>query len=138
VNAPLVTVTREAKFDAAHSIPGYPGKCRETHGHTWLLAISVTGPVMDLEPWRAERGMVVDMGAIKDWLALLTAELDHSLLNNVVTCPTTERVLLYIAARAQAELNPALPDGCWVSKVALSEQPLTPRFWAEVVLDPTR
>jgi 6-pyruvoyltetrahydropterin/6-carboxytetrahydropterin synthase len=128
----LVTVTREAKFDAAHHLPGHVSDCRNVHGHTWLLTLSVTGSVRPLEDSSAERGMVVDMGVLKDWLKRITAELDHRDLNDLLEYPTTERVLMWIAARAKTELEPGLSDGCWVSKVTLSEQVLSPRFWAAV------
>jgi 6-pyruvoyltetrahydropterin/6-carboxytetrahydropterin synthase len=126
----FVTLTREAKFDAAHFLPNHRSKCSQIHGHTWLLRLSVRGPVQPLDSFKAEQGMVVEMEAIKNWLKLLVAELDHRLLNDIIEYPTTEQVLLWIANKAMDELNPVLPPLCWVSEVALSEQPLTPAFWA--------
>ncbi len=130
----MLTLTRETKFDASHWLPDHDSKCSRQHGHTYLLQLSITGPVMPLEPHCAERGMVIEMEAIKNWLKLLTAELDHSVLNDRIEYPTTERVLLWIVNKAKDELEPVLPDGCWVSEMALYEQALTPKFWAKVVL----
>ncbi len=132
----LVTLTREAKFDAAHFLPNHHSKCSQMHGHTWLLRLSITGQVHALDSFCAEQGMVVEMEAIKNWLKLLQAELDHRLLNSIIEYPTTERVLLWIAQKAKAEFEPCLPETCFISKLALSEQPLTPAFWAEVTFEP--
>jgi 6-pyruvoyltetrahydropterin/6-carboxytetrahydropterin synthase len=129
----LVTLTREAKFDAAHFLPNHRSKCSNIHGHTWLLRLSVTGEVQPLDSFKAEQGMVVEMQAMKNWLKVLLAELDHRLLNSIIEYPTTERVLLWIAEKAKTEFESCLPETCFISKVALSEQPLTPAFWAEVI-----
>jgi 6-pyruvoyltetrahydropterin/6-carboxytetrahydropterin synthase len=128
----FVTVTREAKFDAAHSLPDHDSPCRHVHGHTWVLSVSVTGPVLPLEATTWDRGMVVDMRVLKGWLAQVTSNLDHANLNDHLEHPTTERVLTWLAARAKSELEPRLPKNCWVSRLTLCEQPLTPGFWAEV------
>ncbi|MCQ2389625.1 MAG: 6-carboxytetrahydropterin synthase QueD [Kiritimatiellae bacterium] len=34
-------VTKEITFDAAHLLTGHPGKCRNLHGHTYRLAVTV-------------------------------------------------------------------------------------------------
>lgn len=126
-----VTLTREAKFDAAHFLPEHRSDCKNLHGHTWLLALSVTGPIQPLDG-KAEQGMVLDMGCLKSILKFVVGGLDHKTLNDVLEYPTTERVLEYIAKEAKS-YEDCLPQGCFVSRVTLSEQPLTPRFWAEVV-----
>jgi len=33
------------EFDAAHSLPGYQGKCANLHGHTYQVEIVVEGDV---------------------------------------------------------------------------------------------
>ena len=38
--------TARASFDSSHRVPGYPG-CDYPHGHTWNVAVTVTGA---LEP----------------------------------------------------------------------------------------
>ena len=39
----IYTLTVKGHFDAAHSLAGYPGECRNLHGHTWDVEVSVSG-----------------------------------------------------------------------------------------------
>jgi len=72
-----ITVVKEFTFDAAHYLPNHPGKCQNTHGHTYRLQIGVKGPV-DIE-----EGMVMDFGMLKDVVNDYIVEyLDHKYLNN--------------------------------------------------------
>ena len=34
-------------FDAAHALHGYPGECRNLHGHTWDVEVVVRGSELD-------------------------------------------------------------------------------------------
>ena len=38
-------VKRVFDFEAAHRLPGHPGKCRELHGHSYRLVVTVDRPV---------------------------------------------------------------------------------------------
>ena len=38
-------VRRSFDFEAAHQLPHHPGKCRELHGHSYRLVVSVNRPV---------------------------------------------------------------------------------------------
>lgn len=71
-----IMVVKEFTFDAAHCLPHHPGKCRNTHGHTYRLQVGFRGPVS------IQTGMVVDFGELK---ALINQEiiskLDHRYLN---------------------------------------------------------
>jgi 6-pyruvoyltetrahydropterin/6-carboxytetrahydropterin synthase len=61
-----------ASFHAGHRQPGYPGKCRFIHGHTWRGTIQVS---TDRFP-RDAHEMSIDFGELKDILK----RLDHRLL----------------------------------------------------------
>ena len=50
------------EFDAAHSLPGYQGKCANLHGHTYQVEIVVEGDV-------GEDGFVMDFYQLKKILA---------------------------------------------------------------------
>jgi 6-pyruvoyltetrahydropterin/6-carboxytetrahydropterin synthase len=41
----VVRVRRQFTFEAAHRLPQHPGKCRELHGHSYRLVVSVERPV---------------------------------------------------------------------------------------------
>ncbi|MDQ1262075.1 MAG: 6-pyruvoyltetrahydropterin/6-carboxytetrahydropterin synthase, partial [Euryarchaeota archaeon] len=50
------------EFDAAHSLPGYQGKCANLHGHTYQVEIVVVGNVGD-------DGFVMDFYQLKKIIA---------------------------------------------------------------------
>lgn len=86
----MVEVTRRVRFEAAHFLPDYIGACGRMHGHSWYAWIVCAG---ELEA----DGMVIDMGLIAaHFRDVLEPLLDHSLLNNVITLPTTENVAQFI------------------------------------------
>jgi 6-pyruvoyltetrahydropterin/6-carboxytetrahydropterin synthase len=70
-----LTVT--SHFDAAHALRGYPGECRNLHGHTWDVEVTVAGETLD------EIGIVYDFKALKDDLSAALADFDHAYLNEI-------------------------------------------------------
>lgn len=60
----MIRVTKEFKFEAAHALDGYNGKCKDIHGHSYHLKITVTGqPKTDTSA--SDCGMVIDFSDIK-------------------------------------------------------------------------
>ena len=96
-------IYREFTFEAAHRLPNVPEghKCARLHGHSYLAAVHVSGPVGD------ETGWVQDFGDIKAAFKPLEEQLDHHYLNEVegLENPTSERLATWIWDR----LKPALP-----------------------------
>lgn len=79
------------RFDAAHYLPNYDGKCKSLHGHTWTLEVEVFGYV------NVDSGMIVDFAVLKDSVnRLVIDKLDHTLLNDVVENPTCENLINWI------------------------------------------
>ena len=59
-----IRVTKQFDFEAAHALDGYEGKCKDIHGHSYHLQITVIGePVADEH--NSAKGMVIDFGDIK-------------------------------------------------------------------------
>ena len=57
-------VSKEFSFEAAHALDGYNGKCKDIHGHSYHLIITVLGfPKLDMN--LSECGMVIDFADIK-------------------------------------------------------------------------
>ncbi len=77
-------VTRSFTFEAAHFLPWHPGRCRNLHGHSYRLEVSVAG---DLDP----NGIVIDFA---DLAAVVRREVierfDHTYLNDLLPNPTAE------------------------------------------------
>lgn len=84
-----INITKEYKFEAAHYLPKYNGKCRHLHGHSYRVVVEVEGPLNTDGPCE---GMVVDYGSI-DVVVKPVIELhDHTLLNDFMECPTAEKI----------------------------------------------
>lgn len=89
---------REFKFDAAHNLINYHGKCERLHGHTYKLGVTLKGGP-DSE------GMVFDFVELKKTVGeLVLSKLDHAYLNEVIPQPTAE----YIAEWVFKALDEAL------------------------------
>ncbi|MGA9098800.1 MAG: 6-carboxytetrahydropterin synthase QueD, partial [Methanotrichaceae archaeon] len=74
-----------ADFDAAHSLPGYQGKCANLHGHTYKVEVVIEGPI-------GENGFVMDFFQLKKILNSVLEDLDHSNLNDLLPNPTAENI----------------------------------------------
>jgi len=87
------------KFDAAHFLPGYLGKCVNLHGHTWTVDVEIEGKVNKLT------GMLIDFTKLKYLLKTVLEKLDHDLLNRIVDMPTCENIATYIAGEMSKKIE---------------------------------
>ena len=60
----VLRITKEFRFEGAHALSGYDGKCRNIHGHSYLLYITVKGKVL-MGTNSPKEGMVVDFKELK-------------------------------------------------------------------------
>ncbi|MBQ8494102.1 MAG: 6-carboxytetrahydropterin synthase [Alistipes sp.] len=76
----IIRLTKEFTFEAAHMLEGYDGLCREIHGHSYRLFVTVKGePVTD--PASPKLGMVMDFGVLKRIVSEQIVErLDHAFM----------------------------------------------------------
>ena len=59
-----IRLTKEFRFEMSHALWNYDGKCKNIHGHTYILMITVIGePIND--PKNPKNGMVMDFGELK-------------------------------------------------------------------------
>ncbi len=68
----------ETSFDAAHFLAHYQGKCRNIHGHHWIVEMRVCGDA--LQSTTQESGMLVDFSQLKADLKAVVEPLDHTLI----------------------------------------------------------
>ena len=75
-----IRLTREFSFEAAHALEGYDGKCREIHGHSYRLFVTVIGePITDENS--PKLGMVMDFGELKRIVnGEIVDRLDHAFI----------------------------------------------------------
>jgi 6-pyruvoyltetrahydropterin/6-carboxytetrahydropterin synthase len=59
-----IRVTREFNFEMAHALWNYDGPCRNVHGHSYKLFVTLIGDSID-DPDNPKNGMVIDFGELK-------------------------------------------------------------------------
>ena len=94
------TITKQFRFEAAHSLPHLPEthQCHRCHGHSYEVIIGVCGPLVN--EWVQDYADI--SGAVKPLIDLL----DHRNLNDILPCVTTaENLALWLWQK----LTPALP-----------------------------
>ena len=59
-----IRITKLFSFETGHALYGYDGKCRNVHGHSYKLSVTVIGkPITDTN--NVKLGMVIDFGDLK-------------------------------------------------------------------------
>ncbi|WP_036225606.1 6-carboxytetrahydropterin synthase QueD [Mesoaciditoga lauensis] len=85
-----IFVSKEFKFDAAHNLIKYHGKCEKLHGHTYKLRVTLNGKPN-------EEGMVYDFVELKRIVnERVISKLDHSYINDLIEQPTAENIAVWI------------------------------------------
>lgn len=134
----VIRLTKEFSFEAAHALDGYDGPCREIHGHSYRLFVTVAGrPVAD--PENPKYGMVMDFGVFKRIVnEQIVSRFDHAFVlrdsergravrealgerfSNIVVVdyqPTCENMLADFARR----ITSRLPEGVRLHSLRLHE-----------------
>lgn len=93
-------VKRRFRFEAAHLLPNHHGKCRNLHGHSYVLDVTVERPV---DP---ESGLAIDFSDLK---AIVRREvvdlLDHRYVNDIIDNPTAEVMAVWMWKRLEGALE---------------------------------
>lgn len=77
-----VRVTKSFNFETAHALYGYDGKCKNIHGHSYKLFVTVKG-TPNQDAGNPKFGMVIDFGDIKKIVKSEIVDLfDHAILLN--------------------------------------------------------
>lgn len=133
----FIRLTKEFKFDTAHALKDYDGKCSNLHGHSYKFYVTVKGrPVEDKAS--PKNGMVMDFGDLKSIVKEeVVEEMDHAVVLNkeadlkhitdidqlfdkvviVDYQPTTENMLADFAER----IKKRLPANVKLTKLLLRE-----------------
>ena len=138
----MILLTKHFDFEMAHALMGYPGKCRNIHGHSYKMEVTVTG---EMQP---DTGMVMDFKALKDLVnEVIVNKLDHALvLSDSVDAhlvetlcahydkivlfpfqPSTEKMLEHFATL----LRPHLPANVRLYSIRLHETDTSFAEWRE-------
>jgi len=141
-----IRITKQFSFETGHALYGYDGKCRNVHGHSYKLSVTVIGsPIEDLQ--HVKLGMVIDFGDLKkivkeeivdvfDHATVFNkntphVELAHELSergHNVLLVdyqPTSEKMILDFAEKIQKRL----PKGISLHSLKLQETDTSYAEW---------
>tara|TARA_R110002072_G_scaffold300646_1_gene478565 strand:- start:74 stop:526 length:453 start_codon:yes stop_codon:yes gene_type:complete len=59
-----IRITKQFSFETGHALYGYDGKCKNVHGHSYKLSVTVFGkPISDKT--NVKYGMVIDFSDLK-------------------------------------------------------------------------
>ncbi|MBU2907210.1 MULTISPECIES: 6-carboxytetrahydropterin synthase [Arenibacter] len=120
-----IRITKQFNFETGHALFGYDGKCRNVHGHSYKLSVTVIGrPITDVA--HVKLGMVIDFGDLKKIVKEeIVDQFDHATVfnkntphvelaqeltdrgHNVILAnyqPTSENMVLDFADRIKARL----------------------------------
>lgn len=119
-----IRLTKEFRFEMAHALWDYDGLCRNIHGHSYILAVTVIGePIGDAKS--PKYGMVMDFGELKrivkeeivdrlDHTFVVSSHSQHNKLNEIPQMldrfevvdyqPTCENLLVDFATRMKKRL----------------------------------
>jgi 6-pyruvoyltetrahydropterin/6-carboxytetrahydropterin synthase len=125
----MISVCKKFRFDAAHHLPHYDGICKNVHGHTYFLEITVTSN--SLVEDGPKIGMVIDFMDLKAIVKeAILDKLDHTDLNDTFENPTAEIMVKWIFGVLKPLIFKTTVEGSIrLSKVRLWE---TPDSYAEV------
>lgn len=148
INQQNIRVTKKFTFDMAHALYGYDGPCKNIHGHTYKLSVTLIGKVIN-DNTNPKNGMVIDFTDFKKVVKENVIDVfDHSLvlnlnsphahlndlnnnfekINYVPYQPSCENLIVDFLDRIKFKL----PDSVKVKKMKLEE---TPTSFAEWFLD---
>ena len=133
-----IRITKQFSFETAHALHGYNGKCKNIHGHSYKLFVTVLGtPIVD--PLDPKYGMVMDFGDLKSIVKEEIIDIfDHATIFNKNTPhlalgkqliqlghhillldyqPTTEMMVIDFAQK----INKKLPENIQLHSLKLRE-----------------
>lgn len=78
----MIRLTKRFSFEMAHALFNYDGKCRNIHGHSYKLYVTIIGKIKDDES-SPKDGMVCDFSILKEIVGKEIVEVfDHALVLN--------------------------------------------------------
>lgn len=141
----MIQLTKIFYFEMAHALFGYKGACKNIHGHSYELHVSVTSGKVDDEYIPAD-GIVFDFKELKQVVRItIIDKLDHSLvlsgkyieknspfpfMDNIFILdaePTAENLLIFM----KKNISAALPAGIKLAGLKLYETKDSYAEWSD-------
>lgn len=143
-----IRITKQFNFETGHALYGYDGKCKNVHGHSYKLSVTVIGkPITDNS--NVKFGMVIDFTDLKKIVKEeIVDQFDHATVFNKNTPhielakelqsrehhvilvdyqPTSENMVIDFAKR----IKNRLPQGIELHSLKLQETETSFAEWYE-------
>ncbi len=139
----IIRITKQFDFEMAHALLGYDGPCKNIHGHSYKMDVTVKGEIKE-GTVDSDEGMVIDFGIIKKIVKdLIVDKYDHALvlnekmeidisnfdfMNKLILLPfqpTCELLLAHYAELIKADL----PSHIQLHSIMLRETPTSYAEW---------
>ncbi len=140
----IIRITKEFYFEMAHALFGYDGPCKNIHGHSYQLSVTIKGKPVEDEK-NPKLGMVMDFTELKNIVKPIIDELDHATMLNTKSPhkqlaeknllfeklvlvnyqPTCENILIDMAEYIQLRL----PSTIQLHHLKLQETPTSYADW---------
>ncbi len=145
MKATKIRVTKVFTFDMAHALFGYDGPCKNIHGHTYRLSVTLIGQQIEDEN-NPKQGMVIDFTDFKlivksniievfDHTLVLKADTPYAKIQGLTDNferiiyseyqPSCENLLLDMVQRIKVKL----PENVELHNVKLEETPTSYAEW---------
>lgn len=138
-----IRITKEFRFEMAHALLGYDGPCKNIHGHSYQLSVTLKGiPISNSRS--PQTGMVADFSDLKKIVNTeIIQDFDHALVLNSDTPatvysgledqklilldfqPTCENLVIYFVNK----LKIALPASLELHSLVLKETNTSSAGW---------
>lgn len=131
----VLRITKEFRFEGAHALVGYDGRCRNLHGHSYIMYVTVKGEPLN-GTTSPKEGMIMDFKVLKSIVNENVIDVfDHALIlrkdaalaqeianeyDNVVIVdfqPSTENLICHFAETIKRNL----PQGVELYSLKLHE-----------------
>ncbi|MEK6852921.1 MAG: 6-carboxytetrahydropterin synthase [Nanoarchaeota archaeon] len=109
-----VRITKIFKADISHQLGTHSkdavwventyGKCRNLHGHSIKIELTLEGPV------DVSNGMVLNFNLLKEVFQGYYNEIDHNHLNDFLPIPTAENLAVYLFNELKQHLSGLYPE----------------------------
>lgn len=76
----MILLTKRFRFEAAHAIHEYPGACRQIHGHSYELHVTIRSIGVDTSTYIDKTGIIFDFKDLKQIVLAVVDQFDHKLL----------------------------------------------------------
>lgn len=139
----MIQLTKIFHFEMAHAIDGYPGACKNIHGHSYELHVQVNSGI-ESDEYIQGIGLDIDFKYIKNIVkSHIIDAFDHHLLlsksyinknagmankENLIAWeiePTAENILIFI----QKTLREKMPNNCHLHQLTLFETKDSYAIW---------